>query len=152
MEPVSFSERSETQRTSQLTALDRLIDAVRPDPPARHWFEAAVKRLLADPKGDSADRAVLAAWFTTLSDAVPAARQQILASPRLAEASTRADQLLELTAMGQQSLEYLASGEKATSDWKAKKNQTLEEIGKPSALVRFAVLPTFSDLVQAVPE
>ena len=152
VEPVSFSERSETQRTSQLTALDRLIDAVRPDPPARHWFEAAVKRLLADPKGDSADRAVLAAWFTTLSDAVPAARQQILASPRLAEASTRADQLLELTAMGQQSLEYLASGEKATSDWKAKKNQTLEEIGKPSALVRFAVLPTFSDLVQAVPE
>jgi hypothetical protein len=95
---------------------------------------------------------MLAGWFTQLSEAVPPVQQQILASPRLAEVSTRASQLLELTAIGQQALEYLGNGQKATAGWKMKQNQTLDEIKKPSALVRFTILPAMSDLVQAIDE
>jgi hexosaminidase len=36
MEPVTFGERYQAQHTDQLTALDRFVDAVRPDPPSRH--------------------------------------------------------------------------------------------------------------------
>jgi hexosaminidase len=149
-EPVSFHERSRTQHTDQLTALDSFVDAVRPDPPSRHWFELAVKRLLADPTGDSADRAALSDWLTQLSNAVPPTRLEMLTSPRLAELSTRADQFLQLTAMGQQALQYLADGQKAPTDWKAKQTSTLSEAGKPSALVRFVLLPAMTDLVNAV--
>ena len=39
LEPVSFGERYHAQRTNQLTALDRVVDSVRPDPPSRHWTE-----------------------------------------------------------------------------------------------------------------
>ncbi len=35
MEPVSFGEREDTQHTDGLTSLNRLVDAVVPDPPAR---------------------------------------------------------------------------------------------------------------------
>jgi hexosaminidase len=150
LEPVSFSDRSHTQHTDQLTPLDSFVDAVRPDPPSRQWFELTVKRLLADPKGDTADRSALAAWFKNLSDAVPGVRQQMLTSPRLAEVSARADQLVQLTAMGQQTLEYLASGQDAPAGWKAKQIGALDEIKKPSALVRFTFLPAMSDLVNAV--
>lgn len=149
-EPVSFSDRAHTQHTDQLTALDGFVDTVRPDPPSRHWFELAVKRLIADPKGDTADRIALAAWFTQLSNAVPTVRQQMVNSPRLAEVSTRADQLLQLTAMGQDALQYLANGQRATSDWKTKQLAILDEINKPSALVRFDFLPAMTDLVKAI--
>jgi hexosaminidase len=151
-EPVSFGERSRAQHTDQLTALDSFVDAVRPDPPSRHWFELAVKRLLADPTGDTADRAALSVWFTQLSNAVPPTRQQMLTSPRLAEMSTRADQLLQLTVMGQQALHYLAEGQKAQADWKTKQTHTINEASKPSTLVRFVFLPAMTDLVNAVSE
>jgi hexosaminidase len=150
LEPVSFGERAHTQHTDQLTPLDGLVDAVRPDPPSRHWFEATMKRLLADPKGDTADRATLTAWFTQLSDAVPAALQQISGSPRLAEVSTLSNQLLELTTMGQQALQYLSEGQKAPADWTAKQKQAIDEITKSGSLVRFTMLPAMKDLVNAV--
>jgi hexosaminidase len=152
LEPVRFSDRAQTQKTDQLTPLDGFVDAVRPDPPSRQWFEAAVKRFLADPRGDTADCGALAAWFTTLSAAVPPAQQQMAPSPRLAEVSARASQLLELTGVGQQALQYLAGGVKAPAGWKGKQSQILDEARKPNALVRFTILQGLGDLVQAVSE
>ncbi len=150
LEPVSFGERAHIQHTDQLTPLESFVDAVRPDPPSRRWFELTVKRLLADPRGDTADRIALAARLTQLSEAVPATRQQMLASPRLEEVSVRADQLMQLTAMGQEALQYLANGQKAPAAWTQKQIETLDEIEKPRALVRFTFLPEMRDLVKTV--
>ena len=152
MEPVSFGERYKAQHTDQLTALDRFVDAVRPDPPSRHWFEMTVKRFLANPKGDTADSTALALWLTNLSDSVPTVRQQMLTSPRLADVSTRADQLLELTAMGHEALQYLSKDQKAPAGWKAKQMQTVEEVKKQGAMVRFTFSSAMSELVNAVAE
>jgi hexosaminidase len=152
LEPVSFSERAHAQHTDQLTPLDGFVDAVRPDPPSRYWFEASVKRYIADPQHDQADRTALSDWLTQLSNAVPIVQRQMQASPRLAEVSMRADQLLQLTAMGQAALQYLANGQQATAGWKAKQVQILGDTKKPSALVRFTFLPSLNDLVQAVSE
>jgi hexosaminidase len=150
LEPVSFGERYQMQHTDQLTALDNLVDAVRPDPPSRHWFEVTVKRLLADPMGDTEDRIALAARLAEVSEAVPMARQQMLASPRLAAVSVCADQLLQLTTMGREALPYLANGQKAPAAWTHKQLESLEEIKKPSALVRFTFVSAMGDLVKAV--
>jgi len=151
LEPVSFPERYNGQHTDQLTALDSLVDAVRPDPPSRHWFEAAVSRFIADPAGDSADRVALAAWFVKLQEAAPEARMQMEASPRLKEVATRADQLGQLASIGLEALQHLASGEKAPADWNARQAAAIEEMKKPSALVRFTILPGMANLVKAVP-
>jgi len=152
LEPVSFSNRSQAQHTDQLTPLSGFVDAVRPDPVERHWFEAAVKRFLADPKGDTADRGALAAWFAALSAAVAPAQQQLATSPRLAEVQVRANQLPALIAMGQQAMQSLVEDRKVEVGWKGRQSQILEEIRKPSALVRFSILAGMSDLVQAVSE
>lgn len=152
LEPVSFGDRAKKQNTDQLTPLDGFVDAVRPDPASRQWFEISVKRFLADPRGDAADRSALASWFTALSDAVPAAQRQIASSPRLAEVSLRANQLLELTSMGQQAMQYLTDGRKAPAGWKEKQNHILDDVRKPGPLVRFTILSGVSDLAQAVIE
>jgi hexosaminidase len=151
LEPVSFSDRYDKQRTDQLTALDSFVDSVRPDPPSRRWFDSAVSRFIADPSGDAADRAALAAWFVKLREAVPDARRQMDDSPRLREVTTRADQVAQLATIGQQALQYLGTDQKAPPDWKAKQAEDIEQMKKPSALVRFTILPTLANLVNAVP-
>ena len=148
LEPVSFGERSHVQRTDQLTALDSFVDAVRPDPPSRHWFEVTVKRLLANPQGDTADRIALDSRLAELSDIVPTAQQRMLSSPRLAEVSVRADQLSQLTAMGREALRYLGKGQKAPAAWTQKQVETLDAIEKPSGLVQFTFLSSMRDLVR----
>ncbi len=150
-EPVSFGERASTQHTDQLTPLDSFVDAVRPDPPSRYWFEASVKRFLADPQHDQTDREALSDWLTQLANAVPIVQKQMLTSPRLAEVSRRANQLLQLTAMGQQALDDLANNQQPPAGWKVQQLQTLDEAKKPSALVRFTLLPALSDLIKAAP-
>jgi hexosaminidase len=152
LEPVSFGERYKAQRTDQLTALDRFVDAVRPDPPSRHWFESTVKRFLADPKGDTADRIALDGWFKRLADSVPTVQQQMRTSPRLADVSQRAEQLSQLSAVGQEAMRILAAGGKAPTGWKAKQTQALDEEKKPGGLVRFTFFPAMEDMVKAVPE
>ncbi|QMV20265.1 family 20 glycosylhydrolase [Granulicella sp. 5B5] len=148
-EPVPFHDRYQGQHTDQLTPLDGFVDAVRPDPPSRHNFELAVTRLLANPKEDTADRVALDAWFKQLANVVPQVQQQFPLSPRLAVVSTRAAQLTELTAMGQQALAYLAKGEKAPADWTTEQTNKLDEIKKPSALIRFTILDGMNELIQA---
>jgi hypothetical protein len=54
--------------------------------------------------------------------------------------------------MGQQALQYLANGQRAPAGWKAKQTETLEEVSKPSALVRFDFLTAMTELVKAVAE
>jgi len=76
----------------------------------------------------------------------------MVGSPRLAELLVRADQLLQLAAMGQQALQHVASGQRAPAGWKATQIDTLEQVNKPSALVRFDFLIPMRDLVKAVAE
>jgi hexosaminidase len=148
-EPVAFGDRYKAQHTDQLTPLDGFVDAVRPDPPSRHDFEVAVDRFLANPKGDSVDRAALNAWFSQLAESISEVQSQMLTSPRLAEVSTRATQLGELLSMSKQALGYLGDGKKPSSKWIEEQQRTLDEIKKPSALVRFTILEGVSKLVEA---
>lgn len=152
LEPVSFGERYHAQRTNQLTALDRVVDSVRPDPPSRHFIELRVKRFLTSPTTDTQDRTYLDAWFTSLTTAIPIVERQMHTSPRLADASTRVAQIPALAAVAHQSLTFLASGQHAPTGWKTAQLQKLAEAKKPSALVRFNFLEALNQLVAAVPD
>jgi len=152
IEPVSFGERYQAQHTDQLTSLDRFVDAVRPDPPAKHWFEKLTKQFLANPTGDTADRAQMDAWLTKLSASVPEVQRQMKTSPRLNDAALRATQMLELTQTGRDALDYLSTGTKAPAGWKAKQLDRITEAQKPSAIVRFTFIAALTDLVKAVSE
>lgn len=151
-EPVSFSERYQQQHTNQLTSLDRFVDAVRPDPPSRHWTELLTRRILADPLADSADREQLNAWFSHLSDAVPVVQRQMQSSPRLQEASTRAEQVAKLSRVAHEALVYLSSGNKPPAGWKQDAEQQIAEARKPSGMVRFTFLDSLQRLVDGVRE
>jgi hexosaminidase len=150
LQPVPFGERYRYQHTDQLTPLDNVVDAVRPDPPSRHQVAMLVRDLLKSPKANSSARAQLKSIFQGWADSAPAVEAQMDRSPLLATARPRAEQLATLAATGQQALDYLSGAKKAPAEWKKSKLAEIEAVRKPQALVRFVFLDPLRDLVNAV--
>jgi hexosaminidase len=151
-EPVSFGERYQQQKTSQVTVLNRFVDAIRPDPPSRYEIAHLTENFLKAPQSDTADQAVLNHWFETVSSSVPAVEQQMQQSPLLAEMQTRAQQLPELAKTATDAIHLLSTGAKAPAGWKASKLAEIEAAKKPSAIVRFTFIDPLTSLVNAVQE
>lgn len=148
VEPVSFGERYDTQQTSQLTPLDRLVDAVVPDPPSRQRIAGLVDGLIADPQ-HQAGRAELERMFRDWVAVSPGLDAMVAGSARLADAEPRVKQLAEAGAIGLEALGYLDAGRTGTTDWRERRLGSLTEAEKPAALVRFTFLPSLRKLVMA---
>jgi hexosaminidase len=152
LEPVSFSERYQGQHTSQLTPLDNLVDAVRPDPPSRHDSNRLTHQFLRAPTASEEARTLLEKDFQSWIIAAPAIEAQLATSPLLALAEPRAEQLPGLATAGVEALNYLSKGIKAPAGWKQRNLALIEAAKKPQALVRFTFLSPLEELVNAVAE
>jgi hexosaminidase len=141
LEPVSFSERYQQQHTSQLTPLDNLVDAIRPDPPSRHDTNRLTHQFLRAPVSSEEARAALEKGFESWIAVAPAIEARLAASPLLAQAQLRAQQLPQLATAGVEALTYLSKGTKAPTGWKQRNLALIEAAKKPQALVRFTFLP-----------
>jgi len=151
LEPVSFHERYEGQHTSQLTPLDRLVDAVRPDPPSWHEMEVLVRAFLENPSQHEAERRRLQDIFADWEAAAPKVQQQVAASPLLAaDATERAQQFVQLADIGSQAITHVAGGSATPAGWKQGSLSALDTAQKPQGLVRFTVLVQLRELVNAV--
>lgn len=148
LQPVGFDERYEMQHTSQLTPMDHLIDAVRPDPPSRHGIALLVRDYLS---GNDPDAGVkLEAVFTRWVAAGPPAEVLMSASPLLRDAQPRAQELVDLGMTGQEALNYLAKHEAAPAGWAQARLALIDQAEQPAGLVRFTVLDSLRSLVKAV--
>ena len=148
LQPVGFDQRYEMQHTTQLTPMDQLIDAVRPDPPSLHGMQVLVRDYLAksDPQAGQKLNAIFERWIA----AGPQAEMLMAASPLLKDAEPRAQQLVDLGTTGQQALSYLEKHEAAPAGWAQTKLELIDQAQKPAGLVRFTVLDPLRDLVKAV--
>jgi hexosaminidase len=152
LEPVSFGDRYDGQHTSQLTPLDRLVDAVRPDPPSRHSMEVLVHAFLENPAQHDGEKRQLEIIFARWKTAAPEVQQQVAASPLLAaDATERAQQFGQLADIGSQAIALQAGGNATPAGWKQSSVTALDAAQKPQGLVRFTVLGPIRDLVNAVP-
>jgi hexosaminidase len=152
LEPVTFHDRAHMQHPNQLTPLNQLVDALPPDPPARHNFELLIRSYLQDPATRLQNETELTANFKAWIAAEPGVLRLMAGSPILALAESRAQQLTLLGTMGLETVSYLSSGVPAAPGWKAKQLAILDEAEKPQALVRFTVMKPLRDLINAVPE
>ncbi len=119
------------QHTSQLTPMDHLIDAVRPDPPSRHELQALVKTYLAS--HDPAARAELVATFTSWIAAGPKALALMTAAPLLRDPAPRAQQLADLGTAGLEAVIFLDKHETPPAGWSQSKQAVIDEARSPSA-------------------
>src|ERR1700688_1614681 len=152
LEPVPFDQRAHLQHANQLTPLDRLVDALPPDPPSRHKFELLTQTYLQNPGAQTQELTELTEDFKAWISATPGILRLMDGSPILAEAEPRAQQLTELGTVGLEAVSHLSSGLPAAAGWDAAKIAALDEAEKPQAFVRFTVIKPLRDLVNAVPE
>jgi hexosaminidase len=152
LEPVSFGERYQQQHTSQLTPLDNLVDALRPDPPSRYEIEHLTNEFLKSPTSNEAARAALENAFKSWIAATPAIQAQLATTPLLALAQPRAEQLPPLATAGVEALEYLSKGTKAPADWKQRNLALITAAKKPQTIIRFTFIRPLEELINAVPQ
>ena len=168
-EPVSFSDRYDMQRTDRLTSLDRLVDAVVPDPPSRQEIAGDIGALVPREKPaaakDTADTSgdVAAGFPPTRAEASNDLRQRFLAwqrttpallelaeqTPRLNDTGKLALELGELGAVGEQALAFLDAHTAPPAGWAERAQATLDEAAKGAALVHFTFVPSLRKLVEA---
>jgi len=147
IQPVTFDQRYELQHTSQLTPMDHLIDAVRPDPPSRHGLEVLVHGYLAN--HDTATQERLQSIFARWIVAGPQALALMQKAPLLNDAEPRAEQLVALGTMGQEALTFIANHQAAPAGWVQAKLAMIDQAEKPAGLVRFTILEPIRELVKA---
>jgi len=151
IEPVSFHERYEGQKTDSLTALDRLVDAVVADPPSRQAIAREVNAVV-DPAhaGDkAAAEMALRRRFMQWQQAAPVLQAWAHRSVRLSDIEVRAKQLGDLARAGLEALSYMDAHTAPPSGWKDSRMALISDAEPPSALVRFVFLPDVRKLVEA---
>ena len=156
LEPVSFHERYQSQHTDAQTPLDRLVDAVVPDPPSRFEISQLVNAATSGASDAAAAQQRLARIFQSwlaAGDRVSIATDTTLslrmtASPRTSDAAPRAHQLGQLGQAGLDALQYL-DGKPTPAEWKDTQSQLITECAKPLALTKFTFLPSLQKLIDA---
>ncbi len=146
VQPVPFHVRGMTQLPSPATVFDKVVDAVRPDPPLRHEMPGLVE---AATHGDAAAMERLDALFHSWTVAAPGLEKLEANSPLLQEVSVHIAAWPKLGAMGTEALMYLRSGKSAPVEWVDAQKAVLKGAVKPSELVEFVVLKPLEDLVEA---
>jgi hexosaminidase len=149
-EPATFGQRYQGQHTDRLTSLDRMIDAVVTDPPARQEIARQVDAVLGADAGGRRDAEMeLRHRFENWQAAGPRIQAMAAQSARLSDEQERAQQLGELGSTGLEALSYLDAHTSAPGEWLDACRALLAEAEKPSGLLRFVFLPDLRRLVEA---
>ena len=121
-----------------LTALNRFVDAVRPESEFVRHLELLALRVIAqrppDPESLTALRAAFQKWAA--NDAAFQATAE--GSSLLAEVKPISKDLSTLGTMGLEILDYLESGKPAAAEWVVSRTRELTRISRPSAEVLLA--------------
>jgi hexosaminidase len=125
--PATFGQRIRTHKYTQLTPLDGLVDAARPESETAREFAALV---------DQMDRAQLRIWLTRWRD-----------NPARIEPASQA--LNRLGVIGLQALDYLERNERPPDAWLREQRAFLETLRKPQAELRLAIAPSIEKLIAA---
>jgi hexosaminidase len=119
-------------RYTTLQALNRFVDAARPESETVRAMERAARRLSPE------DRSQLQEQFHRWATNDEQFQKTIQSNPMLAELSGLSKDLAQLGSIGLKALEYAADSKTLPAGWAATQNKELDRIRKPNAEVTLA--------------
>lgn len=140
VEPATFGQRIRTHKYTQMTPLDGLVDAARPESETARDFAALV---------DRTDRDQARIWLTRWRDNDALLQPTLEKSALLKEDIPVSADLSRLASVGLQALDYLDRNQRPPESWLAQQRAFLEKLKKPQADVRIAIMPSVEKLVNA---
>jgi hexosaminidase len=149
LEPTSLHERYMQQHTDRLTSLNRLVDAVVPDPSSREEIAREVDAVISGAPDAKAAALMLRAQFAAWQQATPELLAMTAARVRLNDQAVRAAQFGALGTAGLEALAYLDGHAAPAAGWKDAKLALIDDAQKPSGMVKFDFLPSLRKLVEA---
>jgi hexosaminidase len=151
-QPVTFGQRHRLQPDmTQQTPLTHLIDAARPDPPARWNSLTLVERFLADSGRTPALRDSLRQQFLSWRELDPAVHDIAARKPIGREAVPAADALVRVGDVGLAALTRFDQSIAATRSWQDSARAALDSATGPQGLLRLVVVDAVRWLVEDVP-
>jgi hexosaminidase len=150
VEPVKGYAREGLATTppTQLTPLNRIVDAARPESLPSRRFSTLVEAFLTgpiQPGMESQIRTTLTEWRDNHEKLRPLAEK----SAMVEEVEPLSQSLSALGASGLEALDYLDRGEKAPKEWKQQQLTMVEQAFQPRAQVLLMVAPAVGKLIQA---
>jgi hexosaminidase len=140
VQPATFGQRIRTHKYTQLTPLDGLVDAARPESETAGLFSALVDRM---------DRDQMRIWLTRWRDNDALLQPTLEKSRLLKEVIPVSADLSRLASIGLQALDYLDRNQRPPESWLAQQKAFLEKLKKPQAELRIAIVPSIEKLVNA---
>ncbi len=151
-QPVTFGQRHRLQvGMTQQTPLTRLVDAARPDPPARWASLTLVERFLADSGRTRAIGDSLRQAFTRWRALRLAVHEAAVREPLAREGVPAADALARVAAVGLAAQDRLSGAVTATQAWQDSARVALDGATGPQGLLRLVVVDAVRWLVEVAP-
>ncbi|HEY6060387.1 MAG TPA: family 20 glycosylhydrolase [Gemmatimonadales bacterium] len=148
-QPVTFGQRHRLQvGMTQQTPLTRLIDAARPDPPARWNSLALVQRLLGDSGRTPAIADTLRATFTAWRALVPEVHAAAVGAPLARDGVPAVEALGRVADVGLAALDRMQGRTPATAGWQDSARAALDSASGPQGLLRLVVVDAVRKLVE----
>jgi hexosaminidase len=149
VEPVKGYSRANlaASEPTGLTALNRVVDAARPESATARRFSALVDELVsghAKPGVEAQIRSRLAQWRDNQAKLGAAENSSLVQ-----EVLPVSQNLSALGTAGLQALDYLDRGEKAPDDWTTQQLAIAQQAFQPKAQVLLMVAPAVQKLIQA---
>ena len=151
VEPVKDYTREETApaEPTSATPLNRLVDAVPLESSAARHFAEAVDKFLTSACHDAPLQArlreQLTAWRDNDAKLQPLAQRSFL----VREVVATSEDLSTLGTIGLAALDFIAKGQPAPDDWKARQLAALQQVAKPKAQLLLMPAPAVQKLVEA---
>ena len=146
LQPPFFGQAINGKQTTQLQPLTRMVDAARPDPPARWLTERLVRRFVVNPT-DSAAHDSLTTLFTRWATLGPAVDSLAREAPGIGEALPAVAALQRTSTLGLEAMQFVRTGTRPDSTWLAAAAADLKKFEGPQGLLRVVIVPEVKKLV-----
>jgi hexosaminidase len=150
-QPVTFGQRQRLEPMTQATPMTRLVDAARPDPPARWGSLTLIERLLADSGRTPAIADTLRGEFQQWRALTPAVHAAAVRAPLAGDAVPAAEALGRVADVGLAALDRVQGRTPATVAWQDSARAVLDGASEPQGLLRLVVVDAVRWLVEVAP-
>ncbi|MBC7896784.1 MAG: family 20 glycosylhydrolase [Cytophagaceae bacterium] len=146
VQPPFFAQTLNGKPTNQLQPLTRIVDAARPDPPARWLTERLVRRFVVN-AFDSAAHDSLVTLFARWRDLAPGVEALARQATEIGEALPATMALQRTSTIGLEALQHVRRGTRPDSTWLLTASADLKRYETPQGLLRVAIVPEVRKLL-----
>jgi len=149
VEPVKFYTRGNTHEYTQMTPLNRLVDAARPESHRARKFRNMVNKMLADAPEYRTNRETIQQWLTEWRDNHFKLKPILEFSLLLKEIIPLSEDVSSLAEAGLQALDYLENKKQPPQSWLENVTSLLERPQKPEYELVVMIAPAIRELINA---